>query len=101
MFKELKETLCSTLERLYLATKKKEKGLTLNVEHPKVNCKFNLINTPVRKKKRNVSRVDEKYERSKAAPDIVIKDMLWKKSLFYKMIFVLKLLRLSQQTGRK
>ena len=25
MFKELKETLCSTLERLYLATKKKKK----------------------------------------------------------------------------
>ena len=46
MFKELKETLHSTLERLYWATKK-EKGLTLNAEHAKVNSKFNLINIPV------------------------------------------------------
>ena len=71
MFEELKETLCSTLERLNSATKK-EKGLTLTVEHAKVNSTFNLINIPVRKKKRNVSRVGEKYEKSKAEADIVI-----------------------------
>ena len=51
--KELKEFLHGTLERLYLATKK-EKALTLNVEHGKVNSKFNLINIPAHKKKRNV-----------------------------------------------
>ena len=71
MFEELKETLRSTLERLNSATKK-EKGLTLNVEHAKVNSTFNLINIPVRKKKRNVSRVGDKYEKSKAEADIVI-----------------------------
>ena len=63
--------MCSTLERLNSVTKK-EKGLTLNVEHAKVNSTFNLINIPVRKKKRNVSRVGEKYEKSKAEADIVI-----------------------------
>ena len=78
VFKELKETLHGTLERLYSATKK-EKGLTLNVEHAKVNSKFNMINIPVRKKKRNVARVGEKYEKWKAAADIVIKNI--KKSL--------------------
>ena len=72
VIKELNETLYSTLERLYSATKK-EKGLTLNVEHAKVNSKFNLINIPVRKKKRNVSKVGGKQEKSKAAADIVIK----------------------------
>ena len=61
MFKELKETLYNTLERLYSATEK-EKELTLNVEHAKVNSK-----------KRNVSRVGEKIEKMKAAADIVIK----------------------------
>ena len=75
MFKELKETLYSTLERLYSVTKK-EKGLTLNVEDAKVNSKFNLINIiPVRKIKRNVSRVGEKPEKLKAAANIVIKDI--------------------------
>ena len=59
VLKELNETLYSTLERLYSPTKK-EKGLTLNVEHAKVNSKFNLINMPVRKKKRNVSKVGGK-----------------------------------------
>ena len=59
MIKELNETLYSTIERLYSATKK-EKGLTLNVEHAKVNSKFNLINIPVRKKKRNVLKVGGK-----------------------------------------
>ena len=47
----------------------------LNVEHAKVNSKFNLINIPVRKKKRNVLRVGEKYEKSKTAADIVMKDI--------------------------
>ena len=75
MFKELKETLYSTLERLY-SVAKKEKGLSLNVEHAKVNSKFNLVNIiPAQKKKRNVSRVSEKYEKLKAAADIVIKDI--------------------------
>ena len=75
MFKELKETLYSTIERLYSVTKK-EKGLTLNVEDAKVNSKFNLINIiPVRKIKRNVSRVGEKPEKLKAAANIVIKDI--------------------------
>ena len=32
-----------------------------------------MINIPVRKKKRTVSRVDEKYEKSKATADIAIK----------------------------
>ena len=54
---------------------KNEKRLTLNVEHANVNSKFNLINIPVCKKKRNVSRVGEKYEKPKAAADIVIKDI--------------------------
>ena len=54
---------------------KNEKRLTLNFEHAKVNSKFNLINIPACKKKRNVSRVGEKYEKSKAAADIVIKDI--------------------------
>ena len=40
-----------------------------------MNSKFNLINIPVRKKKRNVSRLGGKYEKSKAAADIVIKDI--------------------------
>ena len=75
MFKELKETLYRTIERLYSVTKK-EKGLTLNVEDAKVNSKFNLINIiPVRKIKRNVSRVGEKPEKLKAAANIVIKDI--------------------------
>ena len=64
--------LCTAQQKLYSATKK-EKGLTLNVEHAKVNSKFNLINIPVRKKKRNVSKVGGKQEKSKAAADIVIK----------------------------
>ena len=34
-----------------------------------------MINIPVRKKKRNVARVGEKYEKWKAAADIVIKDI--------------------------
>ena len=49
-------------------------------------------------RKRNVSRVGEKYEKSKAAVDIVVKDIkksfpviTVEKSLFFKMIFVLKL----------
>ena len=38
--------------------------------------KFNLVNIiPAQKKKRNVSRVSEKYEKLKAAADIVIKDI--------------------------
>ena len=75
MLKELKETLYSTLERLYSATKK-EKGLTLNIKDAKVNSKFSLINIiPVRKIKRNVSRVGEKPEKLKAAANIVIKDI--------------------------
>ena len=75
VLKELKETLYSTLERLYSATKK-EKGLTLNIKDAKVNSKFNLINIiPVRKIKRNVSRVGEKPEKLKAAANIVIKDI--------------------------
>ena len=74
MFKELKETLHGTLERLYSATKK-EKGLTLNVEHAKVNSQFNMINIPVCKKKINVARVSENNEKWKAAADIVIKDI--------------------------
>ena len=75
MFKELKETLYSTIERLYSVTKK-EKGLTLNVEDAKVNSKFNLINIiPVRKIKRNIPRVGEKHEKLKAAANIVIKDI--------------------------
>ena len=75
VFKEIKETLYSTLERLYWVTKK-EKGLTLNVEDAKVKSKFNMTNMiPVRKKKRNISRVGEKYEKSKATADIVIKDL--------------------------
>ena len=57
MLKELKKTFHGTLERLYSATKK-EKRLTLNVKHAQVNSKFNMINIPVRKKKRNVARVD-------------------------------------------
>ena len=40
-----------------------------------MNSKFNLINIPVRKKKRNVSRLGGKYEKSKAAADTVIKDI--------------------------
>ena len=51
-------------------------------------------------RKRNVSRVGEKYEKSKAAVDIVVKDITKffpvitvEKSLFFKMIFVLKLPR--------
>ena len=41
-----------------------------------MNSKFNLINIiPFHKKKRNVSRLGEKYEKSKAAEDIVIKDI--------------------------
>ena len=75
VLKELKETLYSTLERLYSATKK-EKGLTLNIKDAKVNSKFSLINIiPVRKIKRNVSRVGEKPEKLKAAANIVIKDI--------------------------
>ena len=75
VFKELKETLYSTLERLYWVTKK-EQGLTLNIKDAKVNSKFNLINIiPVRKIKRNVSRVGEKPEKLKAAANIVIKDI--------------------------
>ena len=75
MLKALKETLYSTLERLYSATKK-EKGLTLNIKDAKVNSKFSLINIiPVRKIKRNVSRVGEKPEKLKAAANIVIKDI--------------------------
>ena len=75
VLKALKETLYSTLERLYSATKK-EKGLTLNIKDVKVNSKFNLINIiPVRKIKRNVSRVGEKPEKLKAAANIVIKDI--------------------------
>ena len=75
MFKELKETLYSTLERLYSVTKK-EKGLTLNVEDAKVKSKFNMTNMiPVCKNKRNISRVGEKYEKSKATADIVIKGL--------------------------
>ena len=75
MFKELKETLYSTLERLYSVTKK-EKGLTLNVENAKVKSKFNMTNMiPVCKNKRNISRVGEKYEKSKATADIVIKNI--------------------------
>ena len=61
VFKELKETLHGTRERLYSATKK-EKGLTSIIKLAKVNSKFNMINIPVRKKKRNVARVGEKYE---------------------------------------
>ena len=75
VLKELKETLYSTLERLYSATKK-EKGLTFNIKDAKVNSKFSLINIiPVRKIKRNVSRVGEKPEKLKAAANIVIKDI--------------------------
>ena len=75
MLKELKETLYSTLERLYSVTKK-EKGLSLNVVHAKVNSKFNLVNIiPAQKKKRNVLRVSEKYEKLKAAAYIVAKDI--------------------------
>ena len=75
VFKELKETLYSTLERLY-SVAKKEKGLSLNVEHAKVNSKFNLVNIiPDQKKKRNVLRVSEKYEKLKAAAYIVAKDI--------------------------
>ena len=65
----------STLERLYSVTKK-EKGLTLNVEDAKVKSKFNMTNMiPVCKNKRNISRVGEKYEKSKATADIVIKNI--------------------------
>ena len=40
-----------------------------------MNSKFNLVDIPVRKKKRNVLRVGEKYEKSNAAADIIIRDI--------------------------
>ena len=61
MFKELKET-----SHNYIRLKK-------NVEHEKVNSYFNVINIPGPKRKRTVSRVHEKYEKSKATADIAIK----------------------------
>ena len=42
--------------------------------------KFSLINISVCKKKKNISKVIENYEKSKTAPDIVINDT---KKLFH------------------
>ena len=36
---------------------------------------FKVINTPVHKKKRNVARIGEKYEKWKAVAYIVMKDI--------------------------
>ena len=72
VFVELKQSLTEMLQKRYSANKK-EKGVTLNIpSNSKTNSsKFNVINIPLRKKK-EYSRVAEKYEEIKAAAQVSV-----------------------------